>query len=131
MFSHDTSSSATSGLEKFLDAWDLGPDGLSDLHLADVIAVGDLNGSKPVRRDVFFAGMRARADQVGPAAPRARRTGYDVIELGTAFSVITARWDLEIGARVIPLTSDFVIDRSGPSPRCIAYLARQNLLDLL
>ena len=118
----------------FLERFDTLPSsGTPELFLGETLLVGGPNGYNAITRSDFVGAVSKRANGVGAVTPKLVR--FTAVPLGSHYGLVTATWELTVGAaddeQTLLLTSDFILDRSSREARCVAYLARQDLLKAL
>ncbi|MFX0577435.1 hypothetical protein [Nocardia nepalensis] len=77
-----------------------------------------------------MATAQARARQFD-SGPRTRLVEQTTFELGGHYWLTSARWTLSLGERSFDIYSDFLVRRADDGLRIAAYLARQDLPELL
>jgi len=109
-----------------------GPDFLAS-HLPDWFFVGTPTQTSVVQRDRFIEAAKARATLVndhGLTGPSLANTTCE--ELGDAYCLVTANWQMTLpDDTTADLVEDFLIDRTGTTWVCLAYLLRQDLPGML
>ena len=131
---HDTtpSPSLTDQAHAFvLQVADGGPAFLTT-HLAERFIVGTPTGANLVDRARFIEAALGRADLIaGQGLPAPTLVAVAPQELGTAYALLTAHWQMRLPTGTLDLTEDLLVDRTGPDWLCLAYLLRQDLPSLL
>jgi hypothetical protein len=117
----------------FLDATVAAPaEAMVDTHFADPAFVGDLSGVRSVPAAALSAGIAARARLAAAAGPRVTTLEeWEAIALGPVMVLASARWRVTAGDKAVDLVSDYLIDVSSGTARCLSYSTRQNVMDVL
>jgi len=101
-------------------------------HLAERFMVGTTTGASLVDRAKFIEAALGRADLVARhGLPAPTLVAVAPVELGNAYTLLTAHWQMRLPTGTLDLTEDILVDRTGPEWLCLAYLLRQDLPSML
>lgn len=131
---HDNPTKSILALARaFLDATVAAPaETMVDTHFADPAFIGDLSGIRLVSAATIREGISARARLASAAGPMTTTLeDWEAIALGPSMVLASARWRIAASDKAVDLVSDYLIDFSSGTARCLSYSTRQNVMEVL